>query len=1256
MAEFVVTTLEDETVSQDPNTGAPTGNLASETADGDGLSLREAIGLAANGDTVVFEDGLAGTIRIDGGSGAIGIDADITIYGDDRITISGDSAGDDTVVNGVTDLATTAASELDDNQRIFELVGGLSNVVLDGLTITGGRGENYGGAIDTVTSNLTVTGSTFAGNVVYGGKGGGAIYSYGYLSVRDSTFFGNIASGTDNGGANGGGAIFSYSGSLSVVNSTFVGNQALLGVNSGAPSGGAIFANGTPAGDVYLNNVTMTGNRADAQGGGLFANNGSGDVIITNSVILGNKANVTVDSFGNEIDGFDAPAFDIANSITDGDNAGDVFAQTETVNGRDAGVLADNAGPVQTVALKADPANPALNSGGANARSGDARGIDGFGQRDLGSYQTVSDQNLVVTLLDDGVSAIDGGVTLREAVLAANARDGADTITFAEGLTGLIRLTDGEIEITEAVTIQGGGEITISGDAAGDDDLDGYITNVAASETADVLGDNTRVLNATADLSLDGLTITGGRVTADQADGGGVLVSGGDLTILNSVIAGNSAAGEFSNGGGAFVDGDLTITDSTIRNNSAAGGDTDGDTYDANVANYGGGGIYTTGSATIAGSSIADNETTGIAGRGAGVKAQGDITITSSTVANNRAAGEKANGAGLYSAGEVTATNSTFVGNRAYNFDSSGGAIYAGTDVTLTHVTITGNGVTNSANTGGGVYFKGQATVTNSIILGNNSSFGGGDLDKNANTAGPDDVTFTGQNIVGATSDDFNTAGFTNVVNAAADTVFKDLGFFEESFGLLADNGGPVLTAALFGSPFNPALDAATTTGTDARGEARVDLAGVNNGGVADLGAFEFQPDEDTTAPIFDSVPFISVGETLLSGLNFTPVTAVDLTALTFSIDDGPDAGAVSIDPMTGVLSFNGPIDFENPSSADGDNRFEVTVKATDQGGNSATDDITIDIDNVNEAPVAAAGVASGDEDTVISGTLSATDVDSATLTFSLLNGPSNGAVAVNANGSFQFTPVADFNGTDSFTFNVSDGELSDTGTATITVNPVDEPFDPNVPTNGDDRIFGTDEADIIRALGGDDTVIGRAGDDSLFGSAGNDSIKGSAGDDRIRGNVGDDSLKGNGGEDDINGGGGADDIRGGGAADVINGGGGADTIRGNGGADQINGAGGADLLLGGGGADTLTGRGGDDTLQGNNGADVFQFRASDRNDTILDFRQGQDQIEITTGANAFARLDIQQDGADVLISFGTGQVRVITDDANAFDEDDFIF
>ncbi len=211
-------------------------------------------------------------------------------------------------------------------------------------------------------------------------------------------------------------------------------------------------------------------------------------------------------------------------------------------------------------------------------------------------------------------------------------------------------------------------------------------------------------------------------------------------------------------------------------------------------------------------------------------------------------------------------------------------------------------------------------------------------------------------------------------------------------------------------------------------------------------------------------------------------------------------------------------------------------------------------------------------------------------------------------------------------------------------------------PTEGDDLLLGTTQNDTINALGGDDTVNGLTGDDLIIGGRGNDNIKGSGGDDRLRGNGGDDTLKGGGGDDNIKGNGGDDSIKGNGGADVIKAGGGADTVKGGGGSDVINGGAGADILQGGGGNDTITGKGGDDTLKGNGGADVFQFRASDRNDTILDFRQGQDLIEIQTGANSFAGLSFEQDGRDVLIGFGAGQVRVVTDSVGAFDEDDFIF
>ena len=68
------------------------------------------------------------------------------------------------------------------------------------------------------------------------------------------------------------------------------------------------------------------------------------------------------------------------------------------------------------------------------------------------------------------------------------------------------------------------------------------------------------------------------------------------------------------------------------------------------------------------------------------------------------------------------------------------------------------------------------------------------------------------------------------------------------------------------------------------------------------------------------------------------------------------------------------------------------------------------------------------------------TDVDSATLTAALVAGPSHGTLTLNANGSFSYTPAANYNGTDTFTYTASDGSLtSNVATVSIVVNSVND-------------------------------------------------------------------------------------------------------------------------------------------------------------------------------------------------------------------------
>jgi predicted outer membrane repeat protein len=331
----------------------------------------------------------------------------------------------------------------------------------------------------------------------------------------------------------------------------------------------------------------------------------------------------------------------------------------------------------------------------------------------------------------------DGDISLRDAIAAANETAGADTIAFDptvfDGEAGVVlRLTQGQIAITEALTINGGAGVTITGDANGDDvTLAGGITDVDASLAGeDRLDDNSRIFDATAALTLDGLTLTGGRTTADEDDGGAVR-STAPLTLIESTVSGNSIAGYRSGGGGIHSGSAITVTDSTISDNHGGyrgqGAGISGDTVIVTnstvsgnrTAGYvfsHGGGIFSRGDVTVMNSTVSGNDA-GASGGGI-ISFGGSVTVTDSIVSGNDAYGD---GGGI-AGGTVTLTNSTVSDNSAfYAGGSSGGGIDGGT-VTVMDSTISGN----SARDGGGGIYGGTVTVTNSTVGGNSGNRGSG--------------------------------------------------------------------------------------------------------------------------------------------------------------------------------------------------------------------------------------------------------------------------------------------------------------------------------------------------------------------------------------------------------------------------------------------------------------------------------------------------------------------------------------------------
>ena len=769
-----------------------------------------------------------------------------------------------------------------------------TDITQNTATSDGGGLRNFG--------TMTITESAVEDNR---GTSGAGLINYGSLTIGRSTFSGNTASIF-------GGAIWQGAGTATITGSTLSGNIAI-------ESGGGIMMNG---GTMTLAASTLSGNTATSLGGGIRISAG-GTMVANYALVAGNTA-----PSGPDIEG--AVTFGWSNLIgngtgmtglVNGANGNLVGTQAAPIDPK-LGPLANNGGPTKTMALL--PGSPAINAGNA-ALNTDGRGLvrTVYDTLDIGAFEyKAMVESLVVTTTideDDGTSdaAFGTGTSLREAIIYADTRAGADTITFAPSLTagGLatITLTLGQLQLTDT-----SGRTTITGPGA-------------AMLSVDANQQNRVFFIATgASAAISGMTIKNGKETTVTGMGGGIR-NEGTLELLNTVLSGNSA----SFGGAIYspTNGTLVITSSTISGNSANDGSGGGiisggeltvtnSTVSDNTAGSGGGGIFVeAGTASLTGSTISDNSAT--LGSGGGIASGGALTLTDSTVSGNSAG---ANGGGIYvEAGTASLTGSTISNNSAtLDSDANGGGIYNNGTTTITATTISGNtalsaggGISNddndgiltirnstlSGNTtsgyGGGIGNGGILTVINSTLSGNTATTGGGgiaseglvtltsvtiagnssptgtgggllNLEPNApftinltivagNTAAtkPDidgNVSSGGFNLIG---DGTGMTGLTHGVNG--NLVGTQAAPIDPMLGPLADNGGPTQTRALLirGPAVNAGSDALIPSGvtTDQRGPGfnRIQATAV------DIGAFESEFVSDFTAPTAKAAKFAAV-------------------------------------------------------------------------------------------------------------------------------------------------------------------------------------------------------------------------------------------------------------------------------------------------------------------------------------------------------------------------------------------------------------
>ncbi|SFC34230.1 fasciclin domain-containing protein [Tropicimonas isoalkanivorans] len=167
----------------------------------------------------------------------------------------------------------------------------------------------------------------------------------------------------------------------------------------------------------------------------------------------------------------------------------------------------------------------------------------------------------------------------------------------------------------------------------------------------------------------------------------------------------------------------------------------------------------------------------------------------------------------------------------------------------------------------------------------------------------------------------------------------------------------------------------------------------------------------------------------------------------------------------------------------------------------------------------------------------------------------------------------------------------------------------------GTDLVIGDGASTVYETRGGNDYVSAGAGNDMVLAGRGNDVVLGRNGSDVLKGQLG------------------------------------ADTLIGNKGSDQLNGNRGRDVVDGGRDNDQLRGGAGDDT---------FVFSKGYDRDVVIDFRNGQDVIDVRgTDIDTFGKLDdtFVDRAFGTVLDFGNGDRLVLLGvDQSRLDESDFIF
>ncbi len=1023
MATFIVTTNIDESYDN--------GDLTAETNDGNGLSLREAIGLAnanAGADTILFDasvftGGASSLIRLTLGTeleitDTVTIDGDLNDDGMPDIVITADALGNDILQaddlttafdeSVLTDVAASLANDparLDtDNTRIFNSTDPGADVTLVGLVLTGGRTTAVGaegGAVLT-SGDLMLIDSIVSGNSTADADGGG-ISVGGEATVSSSTISANAAGGAESGG----GGLFSE-GPVTISGSTISGNTA-----TGLGGGIGGYDSDITITDSQITNNTVTGN--DAGGGGVGASDGA--ISIYSSTISGNRVEGTTST--GAPDDIDAEGGGVRTT------QGNILIVDSVVTGNSASIIGQTANPDWDLDVE---------GGGVRAVAGDITILNSTVSNNTAEVRdNIGAAGTNVDAEGGGVRTVQGDILIVDSVVTGNT-------LRVENQSDV-----GNIDAEGGGVRAGGGSITIIRGTIEDNVVD--VTGTATDENVDV-------------------------------EGGGVRNSSGDIVLVDSSVSnnlvqaiGNTVGDGFDVEGGGVrsSSGDILLLDVTVSNNlvQAIGG-TVGDSLEVE-----GGGVRNSGGATTAiNSTIAHNallesvttvtETTDVEGGGLRTN-EGDVTLTNTTVTGNYAGPDGLGGgiAMVDAGGTATFANSLVLGNNGSFVAGLGntGDVFAPLAITE---------------------FAGNNVVGLNLFDGNNNVTPvGATAAEVAQLVFDETIDFVDLDGDGVQDADEPTLGTDVEAGVLADNggSLKTVALRRDTTNPALDSGTDALAVDNDGAPLL----------TDARGEIRI----LN--GAVDLGAFELQNAPPVAADdMLRTDEDTAISGDLTADNGNGPDSDPDSDTLSVYLVNG-QLGAVDSTttlPSGALLTVfadgrylyhpNGAFDHLALGETAIDS-FTYAIFDGNGGVDSAT--ATVTIDGVNDAPDAVDDDFATDKDSGVFGNVLAdngngadSDPDGGTsLIVTHVNGsaaavgsqillPSGALLMLNADGSFLYGTNGAFEAlgddesfADSFTYTIGDGDGgSDGATATVTIDGGNE-----APVAADDAL-ATDEDTAI--------------------------------------------------------------------------------------------------------------------------------------------------------------------------------------------------